>query len=359
MPLLGAVGFDDWWNIALAALNPGSPLAGARALVTDKPHFYARLAQHGVPVAAFKSGTLSPSFLRVAVDQFGPAPILKPATGAGSRGVYRYRPDLDIDDNLALYSQILRLGHIDSTTTIIAAQYLGDDQRPVEISVDVPVCDSRISALTIHEKRSATAEPPYIDNLMISPPTDPRITNHLAALTPILAAVVATLDVDDATLHIELRLHQQRWHVLDVGVRPGAGLVAHAALARTGVDPRLLHAAASIGQPLHPAAVHSAKGTYPATCIACCYVHPSLRRDIRIDRYSPFADTLRRADDIIGWHLNIADVDDTIYEPDSGLSIGIGAADAATATTRMHTLTAPLHFTTQHNDLGLEAQVAP
>ncbi|MFJ6199180.1 hypothetical protein [Micromonospora sp. NPDC092111] len=99
MPLLGAVGFDDWWTTVLEALNPQFPLATARRLVIDKAKLYAELRKEGATVPEFAAADLSPTFLREALDRVGPRPVLKPATGAGSRGVYRYRADLSIDEN--------------------------------------------------------------------------------------------------------------------------------------------------------------------------------------------------------------------------------------------------------------------
>ncbi|MGW6728783.1 hypothetical protein ACWF9G_23025 [Nocardia sp. NPDC055029] len=345
--MIGAVGFDDWWNTALTALNPNWALAGARRLVTDKARLYTALRDHNVAVAPYYTGALSTRLIRTALDNLGPRPILKPATGAGSRGVYRYRDELTIDDNLALYQQILRAGHIDTATPIIAAQYLGDQDTAVEISVDATICDSRITHAVVHEKCTATTTHPFVDNVMISPPTDPRIVDELPRLPQVLTGVLATLGLTDAALHLELRLHLRRWHVLDIGIRPGSGLVAHAALAHTGVDPRMVHLAASIGRPLHPGAVATAHGTHTATCIACCYVAPGRRHEITLLRHSELADELFGADDILGWHLNVAETEDDIYQPDAGISVGIGAPDMPTALSRLRSLVEPLDFTTQ------------
>ncbi|MFF2088510.1 hypothetical protein ACFVVM_32405 [Nocardia sp. NPDC058176] len=348
--MIGAVGFDDWWNTALEALNPRWTLARARALVTDKARLYQVLAQRGVAVAPHHTGSLSTRLLRFALEHLGPRPILKPATGAGSRGVYRYRADLSVEENLALYQQILRVGHIDTATPVIVAQYLGDDDAAVEISVDVTVCDRRVAHAVVHEKCTATAVPPFVDGMMISPPTDPRIDAELAQLPAVLAGIVGALGLADAALHIELRLHQRRWHVLDIGVRPGSGLVAHAAAAHTGVDPRMVHLAASIGRPLHPAAVRAAHGTHPATCIACCYVAPDRREEITLLRHSELADQLYGSADVFGWHLNTAETDDDLYRPDAGISVGIGAPDMPTAWARLRSLVEPFDFTTQTRD---------
>ncbi|MFF5037568.1 hypothetical protein [Nocardia salmonicida] len=348
--MIGAVGFDDWWNTALAALNPRWALATARFLVTDKARLYQVLGRSKIAVAPHHTGSLSARLLRFGLEHLGPRPILKPATGAGSRGVYRYRAELSVEENLALYQQILRVGHIDTATPIIVAQYLGDDDTAVEISVDVTVCDSRVTHAVIHEKCTATAVAPFVDGLMISPPTDPRIDAELPQLPTVLAGVVTTLGLADAALHIELRLHQRRWHVLDIGVRPGSGLVAHAATAHTGVDPRMVHLAASIGRPLHPAAVRAAHGSHTATCIACCYVAPDRRGEITLLRHSELADQLYGSDDVLGWHLNTAETDDALLRPDAGISVGIGAPDMPTALARLRSLVGPHDFTTQTRD---------
>jgi hypothetical protein len=132
-----------------------------------------------VAAADFHLGTLSRSFLLDAVTSLGLRPVLKPATGAGSRGVYRYRDDLTVDDNLSLYQQLLRLGHIDTQTQIIAAQYLGEGDAALEISVDTLVCAGQVSNVTVHEKLTATAVHPV---------------DELSQLPHILADIVTTLN---------------------------------------------------------------------------------------------------------------------------------------------------------------------
>ncbi|MEU7631816.1 ATP-grasp domain-containing protein [Nocardia sp. NPDC049220] len=343
--LVGAVGFDDWWNTALAALNPGWPLAEARALVIDKAKLYIALRHHAVPTPEFTAGTLTTSFLAHALRTVGPQPVLKPTTGAGSRGVYRYRGDLSIDDNLCLYRQLLAIGHIDTQTPIIATEYLGGDAA-LEISVDALVCDHRTVTATVHEKLTATAVHPYVDNIMISPPANPLIIENLPQLPDVLAGIVTTLGMANGALHIEVRLHNQRWHVLDIGVRPGAGLVAHAVQARTGIDPRLAHLAANLGRPLATKVVAAAEGSHHATCIACCYVAYHRRPDIRLHWYSELAAELRATAPVIGWHLNVAEVDDEVYGSDAGLSVGVGAPDTPTGLERLRSLIEPYAFTT-------------
>jgi hypothetical protein len=83
---------------------------------------------------------------------------------------------LTTEDNLALYRQLLVLGHIDSRTPIIAAGYLGGQSAALEISVDVVVSSGRATVMTVHEKATATAVHPFVDQVMISPPTNPDIT---------------------------------------------------------------------------------------------------------------------------------------------------------------------------------------
>lgn len=345
MDLLGAVGFDDWWTTALGVLNEYFPLADARTLVTDKALLYRELCKHDVYTADFQVGSLSKGFLADALEQFGPRPVLKPSTGAGSRGVYRYRDDLTIEDNLALYHQLLRLGHIDSAVPIIAAEYLGGDAA-LEISVEIVLSDSRIAATVVHEKLSATHAHPFVDHVMISPPADPGIVAALPQLPPALAGVAATLGIADGALHVELRLDEGEWFVLDIGVRPGAGLVAHATHARTGVDPRRIHLGACLGRPVPAPAIIDAVPDHDATAIACCYVTPHSRAQLRLKRHSDLADRLRTDPAVLGWHLNVAEVADEVYRPDAGLSLGVGAPDTVTALRRLRSLAGPYAFTT-------------
>ncbi|MGI5243104.1 hypothetical protein [Dactylosporangium sp. CA-139066] len=344
-PLAGAVGFDDWWTTALALLNPGFPLEPARRLVTDKAALYTALTTNGVPAPPHITGILDADLLVTALDQFGPAPILKPATGAGSRGVYRYRPHLTIAENLAIYQRLRELGHIDTSVATIACPYLGGPDA-LEISVDAIVCAGTIVHTVVHEKCTATRVEPFVDQVMRTPPVQPQIAAALPPIPAIIAGIAATLHLRDGALHAELRLHHKTWYVLDVGVRPGAGLVAHAVQAVTGTDPRAAHLAASIGQPLTAAVMRARTGTHPAAAIACCYLSNDRRDAVDLASQAGLARRLRQHPDVLGWHLNAADLHDQIYRPDAGLSIGVGAATATDAHTRLQSIVAPYGYTT-------------
>ena len=344
-PLAGIVGFDDWWTTALAALNPAFPLAAARRLVTDKAALYTALTANGVPAPQHLTGPLNDDLLTAALDQFGTALILKPATGAGSRGVYRYRPDLTTDENIAIYQQIRTLGHIDSSVPTIACPYLGGDDA-LEISVDAIVCAGTVVHAVVHEKCTATRHEPFVDQIMLAPPVQPQITAALPGLPAVTTGIVATLQLRDGTLHTELRLHDGVWHVLDIGVRPGSGLVSHAVQAVTGTDPRAVHLAASLGQPLPADVVRSRTPKYSAAAIACCYLADERRDAVDLAEQAELAHRLRHDPTVIGWHLNAAEFDEQVYRPDAGLSIGVAAATPTEAGTRLQSLVAPYGYTT-------------
>ncbi|GEM_PF-4058917 len=315
--LAGAAGFDDWWNTALDALNNNFALAGPRRLVTDKAALYQRLSDHGVAVPGFIRGSLSARLVADAVSQFGPSPVFKPTTGAGSRGVYRYRDDLSAQDNIALYRELLRLGQIDSTTPILALQYIGGPHS-LEISVDTVISGGEIVNSTVHEKLTATQAHPFVDRVMVSPPIHPDIMAAMADLETTVPRIVHVLGIVNGVLHAELRLHHDTWHVLDIGVRPGAGLVAHSVQALTGIDPRLVHLLACTSQPLADKAIREATAKHAATCIACCYVAGSSRATVSLANQTCLIADLRQAPDVIGWHLNAAETDDQLYIPDAG-----------------------------------------
>lgn len=225
---IGAAGYDDWWNTALSSLNRDFPLADARKLIIDKAAMYARIRDQGLNVAPFMSGQLSAAFLSEAVQALGPRPIIKPTTGAGSRGVYRYRTDLSVEENLSLYRGILKRGNIDSSIGVIAAEYLDSP----EVSVEVLIAAGGAVRAVVHEKRTATDVHPFVDLIMVSPPLDPQIRESEPSLQHAVSQLASALKISDGVLHAELRLHQRRWHVLDVGVRPGAGLVRSVGLCR-------------------------------------------------------------------------------------------------------------------------------
>jgi hypothetical protein len=344
-PLLGAVGFDDWWTDALTALNPGFPLSTARRLVTDKGLLYSRLANHGVQAPGTIQYLLSSNLIERALEELGPRPILKPATGAGSRGVYRYREDLRAEDNLLLYRRLLAVGHIDSTIEIMATEYLGG-AHALEVSVDVITAEGQVTHQIVHEKLTATDAHPFVDRVMVSPPMNPAITAAGGRLHSTVTATIKAIGLTDGTAHLELRLHDDQWYVLDVGIRPGSGLVAHSVQARAGIDPRAVHLLASIGQPMPANHLQGAAGEHEATCIACCYIAPDARDAATFSDHQAMADILTRTPTVFGWHLNAACSDDQVYRPDAGLSVGVGAGDASTALAQLQTLVKTHHFST-------------
>ncbi len=339
-PLAGATSLDDYWNGALFALNPGFPLAGPRALAVDKGALYTHLRERKVTVPDFLIGTLTPDLLAEAAGTLGAAPILKPATGTGSSGVVRYREDLSPADNLELYRITLRLAQIDSSTPIIAMRYVGGPEA-LEVSAELVVDAGTCVSTVVHEKGSATHLPPYLDRIMTSPPTHPSILAARPALDESLAALVAALELGRGVVHAELRLDDGRWHVLDVAVRPGGGLVTHSVHARTGFDPHLLQLLACLGLPFPERA--PARPRFPATAIACCYAANPAGTDLA--RLHAFAGVLESDPAVIGWHLSADRSRDVLFGPDAGLSIGVGAPAVHLAREKLAELIGPPGFT--------------
>ncbi|MDP9850417.1 ATP-grasp domain-containing protein [Streptosporangium lutulentum] len=344
-PLIGAFCLNDYWNTTLRILNPGSVLDSARDLVADKAALYPALTRHGAAAPGFIVGTLGENLLEDALDRFGPCPILKPARGAGSRGVYRYRSYLSIADNLALYRELLSVGNIDSSTPILGAAYVGGEHA-LEISVDVIAADGQAVHAIVHEKLTATQRHPFVDRVMASPPEHPAIIDALPQLPATIAAIITTLALADGALHVELRLESGLWHVLDVGVRPGAGLIPHSVQALTGVDPRLVHLAASLARPLTKDVLAAAVPSHSAAALACCYIAEPERDAVTLARQADLTVLLREAPDVLGWHLNACESVEQIYRPDAGLSVGLGAATPSRALQRLRSIVEPFTYST-------------
>lgn len=332
-PLAGATSLDDFWNGALAVLNPaGFPLAGPRALAVDKGALYTRLCERGVTVPDFLIGPLTPALLGEAISALGRCPILKPATGTGSSGVVRYRDDLSVEENLEHYRITLRLAQIDSSTPIIAMRYVGGPDA-LEVSAEVAVEAGICVSIVVHEKGSATQTPPFLDRIMTSPPTHPAILASRRSLDDALAALVTAMELDRGVIHAELRLDDGVWHTLDIGVRPGGGLVSHSVYALTGQDPHLLQLLACLGYPFPAPA--TAGPRFPATAIACCYATAAARTDLSLPRMGAFAELLSADQSVIGWHVSATCSRDALFTSDAGLSVGVGAQTPARARERL------------------------
>ena len=341
-PLAGATSLDDFWNGALAALNPaGFPLAGPRALAVDKAALYTRLRERDLAVPDFLIGPLTVELLDEAARTLGPRPILKPATGTGSSGVVRYRQDLTPAQNVELYRITLRLAQIDSSTPTIAMRYVGG-QHALEVSAEVLVETGACVSTVLHEKGSATAAPPFLDRVMTSPPTHPAILDARRQLDDALASLVAAMGLDRGVLHAELRLDAGIWYTLDVGVRPGGGLVAHSVHAQTGHDPHLLQLCACLGLPFPGVAAGAQR--FAATAIACCYATDTTRHGLSLSALDTFTDLLQADPDVIGWHVSAASSRDTLFPSDVAVSLGVGAPSPARAREHLAALTAAHGF---------------
>jgi hypothetical protein len=341
-PYLGAAGYDDWWTPALDNLNTPFPLSRARRLAGDKAVLYGLLREHGVAVPRFLVGEASAPWIEEARRTLGPSPVLKPTVGAGSRGVYRYRTDLPVRENLGYYSALRAQDKVHTSVATLAVEYID----ALEVSVDFVIIDTAAAQMVVHEKVTAREMHPFVDRVMVAPPVREEITAALPALTSTISSLAAVLPAKDAVIHAELRLRDATWYVLDVGIRPGTGLVGHSFEAITGVDPRLVHLYVSIGLPI-PRSIRETKvGRFDAAVISCCYVEDSQRRAVSVERIGRIASELRQREDVIGWHLNTSEIDDALYRPDAGLSIGVGASSPQEALAALRDTISRHSFTT-------------
>lgn len=341
-PYSGAAGYDDWWTPALERLNTPFPLSRARRLAGDKAALYSALAEHGVAVPSFLAGQASASWIDEARRTLGPSPVLKPTVGAGSRGVYRYRTDLSTDENLGYYNALRAQDKVHASVPTLVVEYID----ALEVSVDSVIIDTAAAQMVVHEKVTAREMHPFVDRVMVAPPVRREITAALPALTSTISSLAAVLLAKDAVIHAELRLRDATWYVLDVGIRPGTGLVGHSFEAITGVDPRLIHLYASIGLPIPQSIRETKVGRFEAAVISCCYVEESQRPAVSVERIARMATELRQREDVIGWHLNTSEIDDALYRPDAGLSIGLGASNAQEALASLRDTISRHSFTT-------------
>lgn len=339
-PFVGAVGYDDWWTAALDRLNPDFALSRPRHLVNDKAAVYELLAGAGIRVPRFRVGQVDEGFIGDAIADLGPRPVLKPTLGAGSRGVYRYRDDLSVVENLDHYGGICRYEKIPPGIRTLAMEYV----EALEVSVDFVYSGGRTHAPVVHEKVTAKDRHPFVDRVMVSPPVNPEINKAMAALADVVDRLAPVLGVSEGALHAELRLRDGIWYVLDVGIRPGMGLVGHAMQAITGVDPRLAHLRASLGM---SAAAPGAPSRFQAACIACCYVDSAHRISTTMQRYAGINNALRADPTVFGWHLNVSEINDALYRPDAGMSIGVGADGGEAAIVALKTLVTRHGFSTE------------
>lgn len=215
-PIDAVVAADDAGVIAAALASERLGLAShspqAASATRDKLAMRERLAAREVPQPAFAQVT----------DPHSPPPfgfplVLKPRSGAASRGVLRADdPDQLVEAFLQVRATADALGE---SGPLLAEAFVPGD----EVAVEGLVTDGDLRVLTVFDKPDAPQGPTFPETLLVTPSAHPR--RVLSELERVTGEGVAALGLTHGPLHAEARIDPAgRVHLLEIAARSIGGL---------------------------------------------------------------------------------------------------------------------------------------
>lgn len=333
-PIQGVVSFDDDDTLRALLLNDGlglprSRLQDASLTALDKAMTYSALRNAGILMPDFIAAD-GPRALAVALGQLDRPLcefIVKPSVGTASRGVYR-PSSTDTPETVA--QRVVDLS--DGVASFLVMPFLDGVVGGVEeFCADGVVIDGEVASLSLCEKVKQERHVAYRDRLMVTPPLSASLAAAREQTAAIVQTAVAALGCLQSVFHIEFRFLDDGTPVpIDVALRPGGGLIVEAVRATSGLDLRLCHVAAMLGdsQSLNPI-VQAARPSASAVAIGAYYCRAEARPDtIAIER---LVYTLRKRPDVLAYHAFCELTDRHWAQPDLGVSIALEGKSAAKA----------------------------
>jgi len=193
--------------VAEAMGLPGLPMSAAR-LVTDKLAMRQAFDAAGLASTRF-FGCASLDEAKTAFAQISGPAVVKPANGAGSRGVSY------VADKTTLIDAYSRARDVAGKTAVLVEQYMPGR----EVAVEGVMWGDRFELLCISDK--IRTDPPYLLDLQIWYPS-PRPTAEHAAIASLAEGAARALGVRNAPLHIEIMMTETGPRLVEVAAR-GAG----------------------------------------------------------------------------------------------------------------------------------------
>jgi len=213
-----------------------------------------RLAEHGVPVPAFRRIDLHRDLPAQARGLEYPS-VIKPLSLSGSRGVIR------VDDAADCVQACRRIAAIvgelpgdEERRYLLAERYLPG----IEIAVEAMLTDGALQLLSIFDKPDPLEGPFFEETYYITPSRLDAATQRLAARR--VAEACAAYGLRNGPVHAELRLHQGEAWILEVAARTIGGQCARLLRHGTGHGLEELVIAHAAGQPLAPQTGNRAAG---------------------------------------------------------------------------------------------------
>lgn len=194
-------------SVAEAMGLPGLPLPAA-ANVTDKLLMRQAFAHAGLASTRF-FGCSTLSQARAAFHEIGGPAVVKPANGAGSRGVSFVTGEAELTEAYG------RAHEVAGDSSVLVEAYMEGH----EVAVEAIMWGERFELLCISDK--IRTRPPYLLDLQIWYPS-PRPEAEQRAIATLAEAAARALGVRNAPLHIEIMMTADGPHLVEVAAR-GAG----------------------------------------------------------------------------------------------------------------------------------------
>ena len=205
--------------------------------------------------------------------------IVKPLNGATAIGVEKACNEPELEKAIERCKETIRRVRqrkatnwrdVDSSQVLIE-EYIqeGPAIPPREISVEAVVYEGDLTVYAMHEKLEMRHEPPFLESIFVSPPSAERYTDsEIGEIRDIVRKAVDAMGLRFGPIHAELRMGPEGPLLLEIGARPGGGIVVDSVRERTNLD-------------LHQIALSIATGRYTpiveipdsrlSTCIAIVY----------------------------------------------------------------------------------------
>lgn len=237
-PIDAVVAADDAGVIIAAVASerlglPGHPPAAAAA-TRDKLAMRQLLAAAEVPQPAFVAIDD-----KLAVEPVGYPLVLKPRTGASSRGVLR----VDSPESLpAAFARVRAIAdRLGESPPLLAESYISGD----EVAIEGLMLNGSLTILAVFDKPDMTAGPTFEETLLVTPSTQPPMVQ--AELGRVVTAAVGALGLSHGPIHAEARITSDGGvFLLEIAGRSIGGLCGRSlrfGLEGAGLEEQILAAA--------------------------------------------------------------------------------------------------------------------
>jgi biotin carboxylase len=205
----------------------------AAAATRDKLEMRRLLSKGEVPQPDFAP---VPGDARSAAATVGYPLVLKPRTGAASRGVIRVDRSDDLEEVLSRVRRIAR--QLGEDGTVLAERYIPGS----EVAVEGLVVDGALSVLAVFDKPDTPSGPTFPETILVTPSAHPEAVQ--AELERVVQAGVTALGLRHGPIHAEAIIGDEgRVHLLEVAARSIGGLCSrtlHFGLAGSSLEEIIL-----------------------------------------------------------------------------------------------------------------------